>query len=108
MPLDTLDILEGTDVAGMWCTKRFGSMEGAVVEVFSVGWVCAGGAGAAIWTLGSIDELETGVFGRGTGVRRKSGLGMGGSDFAGRTVSFVGGAVGVSGSNTAGRRVNVG
>jgi hypothetical protein len=108
MPLDALDILEGTDIAGMRCAKRFGSIEGAVVEAFGVGWVCAGGTGTAIWTLGSVDELETGVFGGGTGVRRKSGLGMGGSDFAGRRVSFVGGAVGVSGSNTAGRRVNVG
>jgi hypothetical protein len=102
MPLDALDILEGTEDAGMWCAKGFGKVEDAVVEVFCAGWICVGGAGTAIWTLGSVDGLGTGVFGGGTGARRKSGLGMGGSDFAGRAVSFVGGAVGVSGSNTAG------
>jgi hypothetical protein len=48
------------------------------------------------------------VLGGGAGTRRKSGGGIGGSDFTGRAVSYVSGSVGVSGSNTAGLRVNVG
>lgn len=107
MPFDALDILDGAEGAVMRCAKGFVRMEGAVAEVFCVGWGCAGCAGGATWMVGSVDELETGVFGGGTGARRKSGLGIGGSDFAGWIVSLAEGAVGVSASNTAGLRVNV-
>lgn len=61
-----------------------------------------------VWALRSFVVLAMGVFGGGTGARRKSGLGIGGRDFAGSVLSFGEGAVGVSASNTAGLRMKVG
>jgi hypothetical protein len=103
-------MIAGAEVVGTRCVRGYGKVGGAVEVRVCEGIVRSEGFGAVIWRVGRVEEFGLGTVGsnESSGALRKSGLGMGGSDLAGKVVSFVAGRVGVSGSKVAGLRVNVG